>query len=382
MRGHELVVARGARAVRRQVLPAGLALHDRPRDRPRAARAGLRDRLAALGLEPAQLALGAPAAGRRAARGGEPGVAGARERRAARLERGGHLRGGVTLALGRLRSRRAGAGPAPRAGAPARRVCARASRTAAITSALRCWARRRKVARSTRFAKLVEPRTTATMSGARAHVARAQRLGEQRRGRASGVGAARARGRGRGAARPGAREPLLPGRRLGLQRASRRCSTATSRDGEPLEPAEPLGGRAGVLLGAAAGVDLAAAATRRRPRARAWGSRPTAGWAAAARRRAATRGGAGLGEDASRRPRSPPDGGPATVAAGVGAVLQARVADRADARDRAGAVWHRAGFAGPSCQGAASPAAPRRPTSRTRSRAGPGRRRRRRGPRR
>ena len=46
-----------------------------------------------------------------------------------------------------------------------RRVCARASRTAAMTSELRCWARRRKVARSTRFAKLVDPSTTATTSG-------------------------------------------------------------------------------------------------------------------------------------------------------------------------------------------------------------------------
>ena len=174
-----LVVARRGGAVGRQVLPARLALDDRPRDRPRAAGpvAGRGARLR--GEQPRELALRAPA------------------RRAGVAQRG--------------QTGRAGLRPAPRAATAARRSCApgasRWLRTAAVCSRWRgssaarmrsswraslrprrtastiivslCWTRRRNSMRSSTSAKPLASRTTVTTSGCVGGVALAQHGGER-----------------------------------------------------------------------------------------------------------------------------------------------------------------------------------------------------------
>src|SRR4051794_27822253 len=78
-RDEELVVARRAGGVRWQVLPARLALHDRPRDRPWSAGPGGPQRAGALRQELGERVLGPPAArARDVQRGGARG-AGLRE---------------------------------------------------------------------------------------------------------------------------------------------------------------------------------------------------------------------------------------------------------------------------------------------------------------
>src|SRR4051794_2711379 len=88
-RVEDLVIARGARGVRGRVLAAGLALHDRPRDRPRAARAARGGGAGAGGEQPGERLLRAAAPGAGAREGRHPGRVGLGERVAALAQAGG-----------------------------------------------------------------------------------------------------------------------------------------------------------------------------------------------------------------------------------------------------------------------------------------------------
>ena len=381
----ELVVARGAGGVGRHVLAARLALHDRPRDRPRAARTRLRDRLAALGLQLAQVALGAAPARGGAAGHGQARVAHARQRRAAGLQRGGDLGDRVALALGGL------GGPAlPREQVreAARLAAALGARVAHrgddVGVALLGAAQERRALDEVREARRAQDDGDEIRS--RDHVARAEGVGEQRpvaREAASqrervlaGVvqlarGARQARLPGRGVRLDG-----TPGGPGGPRRRARPGARARRRDRRRIAPAARGRGRRRSPAGA----------SPRRRRARAGGSRPTGRGAAAARRRAVAR-----GDEESERRITPPAESPrrrrghriqvrrepCKVACGCGNAGFLRGGRVIGTACRPVLPGGRSLGPCPSCR-----AAPRRPTRRSRSRAARWRRRRRRGPRR